>query len=197
MGNGLNAFGMYRTEPPAEVPALDVGVEAKVSPPYECLLLKDRYYVKVEAYEGEISDAVGRELVEKIAAALQGSEELPAVFAALPSEGMVPGSAEYTRENVFGLSELDQVVSATYMDPEGTEYVTIVKLPATDGGVDAAWAGLAERWQETDFDGRPVLYREVPYEGFVGVMKGDEGLLGVAGCDDLDQLTERLSQLSP
>ena len=40
MGTPLNAFGIYRTEAPPGQAGLQVGAEAVVSPPYQCLLLK-------------------------------------------------------------------------------------------------------------------------------------------------------------
>jgi hypothetical protein len=197
MGTPLNAFGIYRTEAPPDVPALDIGAEAVLSPPYQCLLLKDRYYVKVEAYEGDIDDASGRSLVEGIAQALPGTEDPPPSLAALPSDGMVPGSSRYTKEDLFGLGELDEVVYASYLDEQGTEYHTIVKLPAAGGTIDSAWDDLAQRWELTDLGDQPVLYRQVPYEGYIGVVRGDAGLIGVAGCQSEEELLQRLARFLP
>lgn len=196
MGTALNAFGIYRTEVPPELSPLDVGTEAVLSPPYQCLLLKDRYYVKVEAYEGDIDETSGRGLVVAIARALPGVDEVPAAIAALPAEGMVAGSARYTKQDLFGLSELDEVVHAVYTDESEGEYRTLVKLPAAGETIDGAWSELADRWQQTELDGRPVLYREVPYEGFTGVARSDVGLIGVAGCESTEQLFERIQRLA-
>ena len=54
MGTRLNAFGMFKTESPRDQQALIIGTEAFVSPPYQCLLLKENYYVKVNVYEGRM-----------------------------------------------------------------------------------------------------------------------------------------------
>jgi len=196
MGSPLNAFGVYRTEAPADLPVVDAGTEAVVSPPYQCLLLKDRYYVKIDAYEGDIDDAAGKSLVQGIAEALPGSTDVPPALASLPEKGMVPGSARYTREGLLGLSELNEAVHASYRDDDGGEYQTLVVLPAADGSLDTVWTALAERWQEIDHHGRPVLYREVPYEGLVGVMHGAEGLIGVAGVETREQLLDQLDRLT-
>jgi hypothetical protein len=196
MGSPLNAFGIYRTEAPADLPVVDAGTEAVVSPPYQCLLLKDRYYVKIEAYEGDIDDGAGRSLVKGIAQSLSGSSDLPPALAALPVEGMVPGSARYTKEGLLGLSELNDTVHASYLDDAGDRYQALVVLPAADGSLVTVWTALAERWQEIDHHGRPVLYREIPYEGFIGVMHGAEGLLGVAGVETKELLLERLDRLT-
>jgi len=196
MGSRLNAFGIYHTEAPADVPTVNAGTEAVVSPPYQCLLLKDRYYVKVEAYEGEIDGDVGADLVGKIARALPGTTEPPPALDALPPDGMIPGSIRYTKQALLGLSELNETIHARYRDPSGAEYRVLVVLPGADGSLDGAWTTLAERWQEIDHHGRPVLYREVPYEGFVGVVHGDHGLIGVAGVSTREQLLDRLEQLT-
>jgi hypothetical protein len=190
MGRPLNAFGIYRTEAPPDASALPLGTEAVVSPPYQCLLLKDRYYVKVETSEGEIDRATGESLVTAIAGALPGEAELPPEFAALPSDGMVTGSSRYTRESVYGLAELNDCVHAVYTDAAGSEYHMFVTL-APD-----AWETLTSRWQPTELGGEPVLYREVPYSGLVGVIRSDNGIIGVANADDEEQLLTLLGKVT-
>jgi hypothetical protein len=195
MGRPLNAFGIYRTEAPPDETALAVGTEAIVSPPYQCLLLKDRYYVKVEAYDGEIDQATGESLVKAIADALPGDAILPAEFAALPADGMVTGSSRYTREGLFGLAELSDCVHAVYIDDAGSEYQTLVMLSTDQATTDDGWRKLAAIWQETALNGIPVLYREVPYSGFVGVIRSNDKIVGVALVADQEQLLDRLGQL--
>jgi hypothetical protein len=190
MGRPLNAFGIYRTEAPPGAATLPVGTEAVVSPPYQCLLLKDRYYVKVETSEGEIDQATGESLVTAIAGALPGEAGLPPEFAALPSDGMVTGSGRYTRESVYGLAELNDCVHAVYTDDTGSEYQVFVTL-APD-----AWETLASRWQPTALGEEPVLFREVPYSGLVGVIRSDNGIIGVANAADEEQLLDRLGEIT-
>jgi len=193
MGRPLNAFGIYRTEAPADEAALPVGTEAVVSPPYQCLLLKDRYYVKVEAYEGDIDQATGESLVAAIANALPGASGLPPEFAVLPADGMVAGSAQYTREALYGLAELTESVPAAYTDDAGSEYQAFVLLQTDEVTADDTWQKLASRWQEIDLDGEPVLFREVPYSGLVGVIRSNGGIIGVANATDEEQLIARFS----
>jgi hypothetical protein len=162
MGRPLNAFGIYRTEAPPDESALPLGTEAVVSPPYQCLLLKDRYYVKVEAYEGDINQATGESLVAAVANALPGETELPPEFGALPADGMVAGSSQYTREAA------------------GSEYQAFVVLQTDEVTTDDVWQKLASRWQEIDLGGEPVLSREIPYSGLVGVIRANGGIVGVA-----------------
>jgi len=196
MGRPLNAFGIYRTEAPADETALPVGTEAVVSPPYQCLLLKDRYYVKVEAYEGDIDQATGESLVAAIADALPGEAGLPLEFTALPADRMVAGSSQYTREALFGLAELNESVHAAYTDDAGAEYQVFVLLQTDEVTADELWQKLASRWQKIDLDGEPVLYREVPYSGLVGVIRSKGGIIGVANAADEEQLLDRLGRIA-
>jgi hypothetical protein len=196
MSRPLNAFGIYRTEAPADETPLSVGTEAVVSPPYQCLLLKDRFYVKVEAYEGEIDQATGESLVAAIADALPGEAGLPPEFAALPTAGMVPGSSQYTKEALFGLAELNECVHAAYTDDNGDEYQAFVVVETAEGAAEDLWKKLAPIWQETDLDGEPVLFREVPYSGLVGVIRSDGGIVGIANAPDEAQLLVWLGGIS-
>jgi hypothetical protein len=195
MGSPLNAFGIYRTEAPAEAPALSIGAQAVVSPPYQCLLVKDRYYLKVETLEGALDQITGSALLEKIAHKLSGSEDLPPALASLPEADMVAGSAHYTKQDLFGLAEIDNAVHAAYLDEAGSQYNVFVVLPAADGTVDEAWAVLETGWQAIEHGDRRVLYREVPYSGLAGVGRTGGRLLGVTNCEDQDQLLRRLDSL--
>lgn len=195
MGRPLNAFGIYRTEAPAGESALPVGTEAVVSPPYQCLLLKDRFYVKVEAYEGEIDQATGESLVSAIADALPGEAGLPPEFAALPTAGMVAGSSRYTKEALFGLAELNGCVHAAYTDDAGNEYRAFVILDPAGAASDEVWLKLASVWQETGLEGEPVLFREVPYSGLVGAIRSNSAIVGVADTVDEAQLLQRLGAI--
>jgi len=196
MGRPLNAFGIYRTEAPADETALPVGTEAVVSPPYQCLLLKDRYYVKVEAYEGDIDQATGEALVAAIADALPGDAGLPPEFTALPTHHMVAGSAQYTREALYGLAELNETVHGAYVDDAGSEYQGFVLLQTDEVTANDVWQKLASRWQEIDLYGEPVLFREVPYSGLVGVIHSNGGIIGVADAADEEQLLDRLGRIT-
>jgi hypothetical protein len=196
MGRPLNAFGIYRTEAPADESALPVGTEAVVSPPYQCLLLKDRYYVKVEAYEGDIDQATGESLVAAIADALPGEAGLPPEFTALPADDMVKGSGQYTREALYGLAELNESVHAAYTDDAGAEYQVFVLLQTDEVTAENLWQKLASRWQTIDLDGEDVLFREVPYSGLVGVIRSNGRIIGVANTADEEQLLDRLGRLA-
>ena len=196
MGTPLNAFGIYRTESQGADGFLEVGTEAVVSPPYQCLLLKGRNYVKVDAYEGDIDQATGESLVAAMAGALPGGTGLPPEFASLPSEGMEPGSARYSREDAFGLAELDECIHAAYRDENGEQYQAFVVLTPDPETRERVWTDLSDSWQTGTLGDRSVLFREVPYSGLVGVIRTDQGLVGVAEAPDEPRLMERLDRLA-
>jgi hypothetical protein len=155
-------------------------------------MAKDRFYVKVDVYDGALDDATGRVVLENIAESLPGSYGMPDEFAALPTNGRVAGSERFTREAFLGLRELERCVSAEYM---GGRTVFAV-LPSAGSDVDATWQELSSKWNAIDADGgAPVLAKKVPYTGLVGVTRKDDAMVGVVGAEDEAGLLDSLSQL--
>lgn len=198
MGTPLNAFGIYRTEVPASEGALDVGAEARLAPPYQAFLLKDRYYAKIDALEGDFSETAAETLVRSLAEALPGDDGFPPVLDILPEEGRVTGSVAFTKEGLLGLSELKECVHATYeVADAGTTFVAFITLPGDGETVGTVWDRMAETWRATEVNGQKVLWKETPYDGLVGVVRdADDHIFGASGADDTAQLAERLGKIS-
>lgn len=191
MGSRLNAFGMYKTECPQDCNRLKIGVEAVVSPPYQCLLLKDSYYVKVNVFDGEFSKKTGEAVLKAIDSALEGSVELPEELKLLPEKFKVKNSEGYNREAFLGLSILQRCVYAKYeKNGESIRYFVIV--PARMESKEAIWKQLGEKWQKTEFAGNVILYNKIPYKGFAGVLKTKDKIFGVADCKNESQMFELL-----
>lgn len=180
MGSPIDAFGIYRTERPEGPELDDIGTFTTMSPPYQALMIKDRFYVKVDVYDGELNEAVGRSLLEAVAGALPGSDTPPEVLGSLPKQGQVAGSLGYTRESFLGLGDLTRCVSARY---DG-DIQAFIMLPPDGGTVDDAWNRLAASWKPVPHQGQPVIAKTVPYRGLVGVFQTKSGLIGVAGAED-------------
>jgi hypothetical protein len=196
MGSPINAFGVYRTELPDGATTLDIGAEAFLSPPYQALLLKDRFYVKIDAYEGEISEAAGRQLLHGLADALPGAAGLPEPLLSLPHDGLVAGSQGFARDSFLGLAELARTVFASYRDDDGASY-RVFRILAMPGDTEAAvWQRLAERWVGVESPSGEILARNVPYQGVVGVIRTSNGIFGVADNQDKAQMVGRLSALA-
>jgi hypothetical protein len=195
MGTPLNAFGIYRTERPDGIERLSVGAEGTVLPPYQCLLLKGRFYVKVDAYEGEISETIGKALLAAVAKALKGENAFPEEFAQLPKEGQVAGSERYVRENYLGLADLNRCVYAEYMGEKGKGYQIFTMLPGEKESIKREWENLSAKWKARDHKGTRVLYRTIPYKGFVGTVLVKGKIFGVSDAEDEAEMLNRIENL--
>lgn len=194
MGSPLNALGVFKQENPGGPPLLRA-IMAAVSPPYQALLLKGATYVKVNAIEGELTDASGRQLLEALADALPGGTTLPAELDLLPADGKVPGSEGYSHRRFLGLTELSGCVYAEYAGDGDETWLGFVVVPAAGSAPASLWDRLAEEWTSLEERGLTVLYREVPYRGLVGVAQTDGSIVGAAGAADQAELLNRLESL--
>jgi hypothetical protein len=191
MGTPINAFGIYTTECSSDAEQLNIGTEASLALPYQCLLLKDRNYIKLNLYQGELSKEKAEGLLRALAKALPGTNDWPAELGLLPEKGRVPGSVGYTREAYLGMSALTECVHAKYQGGE-KPFQRFVMLTGSEKDRQSAWDKLAATWTAAELKGKPVLWREIPYLGITGTMLTDQGIFGVAGCADEKQLMERL-----
>ena len=185
MDTPLNAFGVFNQEASGEAVQVPGATVAMVSPPYQALLLKGATYAKVNVFDGELTVDSGRELLAALAASLPGEAGLPSELDLLPPEGMTAGTEGYVAESFLGLEELSHCVFADYTGAEGESWTGFVILPDAAASV---WSGMADAWDSAPLEGGEALYREVPYQGFVGVVQAEEGVRGIAGVDDLDRL---------
>jgi hypothetical protein len=195
MGTRLNAYGMYMTERPDQPGPVKIGAEAVILPPYQCLLLKDRYYVKVNVYEGKMTEAAGKPLLTSIAKALEGAETMPEELGLLPGEGMVPGSQKFVKEGYLGLSGLKNCVSARYQDQNGKGFEYFIMLPSAGETRQDIWKRLSKKWTLATPKDYPVLSKDIPYKGKVGLILIDGGILGVTGAGSESELLKRLDQV--
>ena len=196
MGSPLNAFGIYRTELPEDTPTIKIGGQALISAPYQALMVKNRFYVKVDVYDGEIDDAVGRSMLKTIATALPGNDGLPQVFAQLPTTDQVPGSQRFTREAFLGVRELKNCISAEYDIGTAESAQFFVMLPPEGTTLDAVWQSLANKWKAVPDQPEPVLVKTVPYRGLVGVIRTGKNIFGVTGSENEEVLLKNLEQFS-
>ncbi|UCC72313.1 MAG: hypothetical protein JSV86_18395 [Gemmatimonadota bacterium] len=190
MASPLRAVGVFKRESAGRGEDLTGATVAALSPPYQALMVKGSTYVKVNAYEGELTEPEGRRLLQGLAASLPGETVMPPEFSLLPEEGKVAGSEGYQPRSLLGLEELTDCLYADYEGREGETWQGFVVLPSAASNV---WEALADRWESFEHDGLTVLFREVPYSGLVGVTRTDSGMFGVSGAADETQLRERLA----
>jgi hypothetical protein len=189
MGTSLNAYGVFEQEASGEGVEVAEAVAALVSPPYQALLLRGSTYAKVNVFEGELTMDAGRQLLGALAAALPGEVSPPPEFQLLPSGGKVAGTESYQAQAFLGLTELTNCVFAEYAEEGEESWQGFVVIPEAASSV---WEALASEWSSVERGGSEVLFREVPYRGFVGVVWTDDGVFGVSGATDQNQLLERL-----
>jgi hypothetical protein len=190
MGTPLNAFGMYRSERSAEQKTLSIGAEAVISPPYQCLLLKDSYYLKINALEGDITESTGRALLEAVAGALPGKAGLPQAVQQLPAAGKITNSEAFTRKNFLNISELKNCTYAKYKNGD-KEFLYFELIPFGEETKETTWKQLAEKWEQLEHKKYQVLYRKIPNHGITGVMLTNNKILGVTDCADESELLKR------
>jgi hypothetical protein len=193
----LNAFGVYSIERPDNTERHSLGTEGVVSPPYQCLLLKDRFFVKIEAYEGEIDEKTGKALLVSVAKALPGSEDMPAEIELLPRSGnMVIGSEGFTKSVFLGLEELKNCVHAEYTGKNTNDvYEVFLMLSESGRSLDEIWEQLAEKWTGGNHIERSILFREVPYAGIVGIIRLDDRLLGISRSESEQEMGRRFDTI--
>lgn len=189
MGAPLNAYGVYEREKPGEDTPIPEATAGIVSVPYQALLLKGSTYVKVNTFEGELTEETGRRLLEALAAALPGETELPPELDLLPSEGRLAGTEGYKPLAFLGRAELTDCIHADYSYGGEASWQGFVVLPSAASGV---WEDLSSTWESVEHQGTQVLVTEVPYSGFVGVTRRGDEVLGVAEAQDRDEMLARL-----
>jgi hypothetical protein len=194
MGTPLSAFGVFRREYAGDAIAIEEATAATLSLPYQALLVKGNTYAKVNVFEGELTEDVGRELLLGLAQGLPGGTAVPTELDLLPSEGKVAGSEGYKPSAFMGLVELTDCVYAEYANEGGEPWQGFVVLPEA---ASAVWDGLSADWIPMELGTVPVLYREVPYLGLVGVARTDTGLFGVSGAANEAELRDRLGRFVP
>lgn len=193
MGSPLRAVGVFKRESAGRGEDLTGATVAALSPPYQALMVKGSTYVKVNAYEGELTEPAGRQLLQGLAASLPGETVMPPEFSLLPEERKVAGSEGYQPGSLLGLEELTDCLYADYDGSDGETWQGFVVLPSAAADV---WEALASRWESIEHDGHTILFREVPYSGLVGATRTDSGMFGVSGAADENQLRERLGSFA-
>ncbi len=193
MGNNLNAFGIYTSEKGRDQETLDMGVESILSLPYQCLQLKGQYYIKIDAFEGELTEKKALALLTAVSEALPGSNDPPEELAMLPTENKIKGSENYIRENFLGLEILKNSVFAEYK--EGKKEYKVFKIILDEGAEKKYLGQLKDKWDTKNYKDMDILYRQVPYSGYVGVSLIDNTITGIAGIEKEKVLFKKLYDL--
>ena len=188
MGTPINAFGIYTSERPDDISLLKIGSEAVIIPPYNALMLKDRFYVRVVIQQGELDQKKGQDILKDIDAFIPGSTDFPSELKFLPEKNRIRETMKYITDGYMGLSEIKNIVYADYKSsPKGVFRFFVMVLPDKEQ-VNKTWKTLAEKWQSDTQKGVKVLFREVPYEGLIGIVKTNDMITGVSGVEEKAEL---------
>ncbi|MFH1278821.1 MAG: DUF6599 family protein [Candidatus Eisenbacteria bacterium] len=196
MGTPLSAFGLFRAECATGMDTIPIGTAASIYAPYQALMLKDRFFVKVSPLSGTAAKFRFREVLEAIDHAIPGITDFPDELDLLPLEFREPRTEEYTPESYLGLKELGNCVWARYLD-DGHRKYRVFAIASKDGGVlEEAWAKLAGSWSPRQVGVPKVLVREIPYEGPIAAAHTGKMIIGIAGLDREEILLKKLVALA-
>ncbi|OQX84406.1 hypothetical protein B6D60_09435 [candidate division KSB1 bacterium 4484_87] len=195
MGTPLNAFGIYKSERPADASGIRIGAEAVISPPYQAIMLKGIHYVKTNIYEGELDSIRGAKILTAISKAIPGKNNFPAQIKLLPEKKKIAGSEGYAREAFLGMSLLKRCLFAKYQLKDGTSFRYFIMLPDSGETAETLWQKLATNWKQKRVGNTNILLKKIPYKGISAVMVKDNLLHGVADCKTAEQAQELLIQL--
>ncbi len=195
MGKPLNAFGIYSAERPSNAGRRSAGTEAVIIPPYQALMVKGQYYVKVNVSRGNLETEAAYALLQEIAQILPGTNNYPREFTILPEKNRQPYSYSYTKENFSGLSELNSCISAEYQSEDYGSYTCFAVVGLEQEETQSIWTTITSKWKKDTVAKAEVYYRKIPYKGYVGVIKKNGTILGITGIKDKTHLFEMLEQL--
>ncbi len=195
MGKPLNAFGIYSAERPSKAGRRSAGTEAVIIPPYQALMVKGKYYVKVNVSRGKLETEAAYALLQKIAQILPGTNGYPQEFTLLPGKNLRSYSYNYTRKNFSGLSELNGCISAEYQSGDYGSYTCFAVVGLDKEETQSFWTTIASKWKKDTVAKTDVYYRKIPYKGYVGVIKKNGTILGVTGIKEKTHLFEILEEL--
>ena len=197
MGTPLNAWGIYLRERPEPGPEVVINTTSVLSLPWQALLLKGSTYAKVNVLEGELSAETGGALLRALAAALPGSSDLPPERNLLPERGRETGSEGYQREGFSGRPELRQCLYADYAGRGEQTFTGFVIVDTAEQSAASVFAGLSEGWEPLEYRGGTAVVREIPFQGFIGIVRTENAIIGATGAPDRTELAAWLDLLIP
>ncbi len=119
MGEPQNALGIYKSELPPHMEALEIG-SASYSTGGAVFFIKGSAYVQVLPAGPDEADAgVALAIASKIGEAVEDVQDDLWVMKVLPERGRVADSFEYIATDAFGLDYLQNVFAADYDSPAG------------------------------------------------------------------------------
>ena len=196
MSNPLNSFGKYRKESSSNQNKLSIGTEAVISTPYQCLLLKDAFYVKINVFEGEITESIGQELLVNVAKRLPGQTELPEELKLLPQKGKISNSEMYFKTGFPGEDNLENLILADYKLGDNAFSGFIILPEKGNESNKTIWTKIAKQWENIQYKGNLILYKEIPHYGATCIIFTNKKLSGITKCENKEEMIRILEELN-
>ncbi|OGL49763.1 MAG: hypothetical protein A2161_00350 [Candidatus Schekmanbacteria bacterium RBG_13_48_7] len=195
LGSLINAFGVYIIERGDTKEKLNIGTEAVIHLPYQCLLLKNSFYIKVDIFEGTITAIKAKELLMAMAAALPGENGLPEELKLLPVKNKIIGSEGFIKDGYMGISDLKNCIFASYVDNDGNPYTVFYLLLKKGDSAESEWSKFQKTWKPVAHKKHAVLAKKIPYYGLTGIIFTKHGIFGVSGLENESGLLEKLTDI--
>lgn len=192
MASALNAFGIYSTERGDDVKRLSIGTEAVIELPYYCQLLKDRFYVKVKMLQGELDRPSADTILGSVDSFIKGASSFPDELNLLPVKSKIAGTEKYVAKGYKGMGDVNHVLFADYQDAGGSKFRYFLMLPSSDETVNDQWQHFSGKWNSITDKGHPILYKDIPYSGKIGIVRKGKRIIGVTNVTETDDMLKRL-----
>lgn len=191
MESAISAFGIYKTESRGVEPKLKIGGQSVVTPPAQGLMVKTKYYIKINTIEGKLTMKAGKRILKQLAASIPGLNKLPPELSFLPLKNQIEGTVGFVKSGYLGLTELKNCLFASYRLVENHEFQIFTIIPEDNAQINEFYRKITKEWKETHLDGNPLYYKKVPYQGLVGITMMPDGLFGTTNAKNESVLREQ------
>ncbi len=188
MGNGIQAFGVFVDETGSNTLPTDSGRMAFKSS-QGLSFLRDRYYIKIDAYEKNIP---AETFAEKIEEKIGGASDLAPLFSKLPALGTVIRT-RYIKEAYRGLGFVQNVIEREY-DLNGTS-VRVFLVTGDEKEMHELIDSFVNYFRDSDMkygvikEDETTYYKVMdPYEGDWYLLPLGDSVFGIYGATDSDLL---------
>jgi hypothetical protein len=189
----VNAYGIYASERSPEYNFIEVGAQGYLE---EGVLnfLSGHFYVKLYSTDSgdEIQEALHK-IGHKISWHLEQEESLPDMISVFPSDGQLPYSDQYIRENFIGFEFLHSAYTVEY---EGGFKLFVIQGKNAEEIQEMAKQYLAFTKQEIDPAIESELTFKDPYNGDIPAIITGRYVAGIIDGSDKEDATTLLERLA-
>ncbi len=185
----LSALGCYRQQKDIDAEPISVGAEGSIID-YLTVFFKDRYYVEIIPFEGEVDDIIGEmtDLAKRIETCIPGDEKLPDELSLFPEKGKTEGSGLYIGENLLSYTFLGHGITAEYSGSDGKTFRAFISFAESYDDARSISTQFSEKLTDSTnislSDGLVCFSGEMPYRGRAMIVPYKSFALGTLGHTD-------------